>query len=136
MNTVTSVPHCQDALHWLRQRGWRLSSLTDQDYAALVAIAHCWQLWTCADNVGRQAAIDAAAALLDGCQEVVWPMARELIAHAADWNHRDLIWLKVARRFEERVNEQRMIGSTLKQRDIDRIRRIARCHVGVAQVQP
>ena len=33
------VPHCQDALHWLKQRGWSLSPLTGQDAAALAALA-------------------------------------------------------------------------------------------------
>lgn len=121
-------PHCQDALRWLKDRGWSLAPLTGQDYSALTALAHCWQLWTRGDEAGRECALDAAAALLDGCQEVCWPMARELVAQAGDWSHRDVVWAKVAWRFGERMRERH--GSMVSTGDIERMRRLERCHVG------
>lgn len=128
-----SHPHCQDALQWLKQRGWSLAPLTGQDAAALAALAHCWQLWTRGDEVGRHAAVDAAAALLDGCQEIVWPMARELIAHAGDWGHRSEVWTKVVKRFEERTRHQ--LGVLFDFTDTDRLMRLERCHMGLTLVQ-
>src|SRR5271157_4458819 len=98
-----SAPHCQDAMRWLKMRGWDLAPLTGQDRAALCAVAHCWQLWTLGDANGQRAAILAVASLLDGCREVCWPMARELIAQAGDWGHRYEVWSKVVRRYEERM---------------------------------
>lgn len=124
--------HCQDAVRWLKDRGWSLAPLTGQDYPALVAIAHCWQLWTRSDETGRRAAVDAVAALLEGCQEVVWPMARELVAQAGDWSHRDEVWSKVVWRFEENIRLRSMVVSIA---DLERARRLARCHVGLRLVQ-
>jgi hypothetical protein len=123
--------HCQDALRWLKNRHWNLAPLTGQDRAAIQAISHCWQFWTRSDDDGRRAAIDAVAALLNGCQEVVWPMARELIAQAGDWGHRDPVWAKVVWRFEENL---RLRYGTSTQRDHERIRRLRRCHVGISLV--
>ena len=119
------APHCQDALRWLKQRGWDLAPLTGQDAAALRAVAHCWEMWTRADEAGRRATLDAVAALLDGCQEVCWPMARELVAQAGDWSHRDTVWQQVVRRFDKP-----------EVANLDRVRRLARCHEGLAQVHP
>lgn len=126
--------HCQEALRWLKDRGWSLGPLTGQDYPALVAIAHCWQMWTRSDEDGRLAAIDAAAALLDGCQEVCWPMARELIAQAADWSHRDVVWKKIVWRYGE--NMRLRFGSMVSTKDIERARRLERCHIGNPLVHP
>ena len=116
--------HCQDALRWLKDRGWNLAPLTGQDRAALESIAHCWRLWCVSDDAGRRAAIDAVASLLDGCQEVVWPMARELIAQAGDWSHRDVVWPKVVQQFEER---RARIGICV---ETPRVHRLAHCHEG------
>ena len=125
--------HCQDALHWLKERGWNLAPITGQDYPALCAISHCWQLWTRADAAGQRAAVDAVAALLDGCQEVCWPMARELIAQAGDWSHRDEVWLKVVRAYETRTIRQ--LGSMISLDDVRRVKRLEKCHIGIAQVE-
>jgi hypothetical protein len=120
--------HCEDALHWLSERGWDLAPLTGQDRAALTAIAHCWALWTRADAAGQRAAVDAVAALLGGCQEIVWPMARELIAHSGDWTHRDAVWPKVVQRFV-------FTEASQQTGDLGRARRLAHCHAGLPQVQ-
>lgn len=124
-----TVPPCTNALHWLKERGWDLAPLTGQDVAALSAIAHCWQMWTHSDADGQRAAIRAVAALLLGCQEVCWPMARELIAHAGDWGHRGQVWPKVVLQFQTLVPLHDRAG------DIERVWRLARCHEGLAQVQ-
>lgn len=125
------APHCKEALTWLKNRGWSLAPLTGQDVAALTALAHCWLLWTRGDERGRDGALDAAAALLDGCQEICWPMARELVAQAGDWSHRDVVWTKVVWRFGERVRLQHQTVST---GDLERMRRLERCHMGLPQV--
>lgn len=129
---IRHTPHCQDALHWLKGRGWDLTPLTPPDVHALLAVAHCWQLWARGDSAGQRAAVDAVAALLDCCQEVAWPMARELVAHAGNWHHRDAVWPEVARRFEARVRAQ--FGSIVNIDEINRIKRLERCHVGLALV--
>jgi hypothetical protein len=128
------APHCQDALRWLKVRGWDLAPLTGQDRAALEAVAHCWRLWAVADEEGRRGAVAAVAALLATCQEVAWPMARELVAHAADWSHRATVWPIVVRRFEERAVY--LHGSMVGLREVARVKRLERCHAGVAQVHP
>jgi hypothetical protein len=125
------LSHCRDALRWLRRRGWSLAPLTGQDHAVLIAILHCWQLWTRSDETGRRAAVDAVAALLDGCQEVVWPMARELIAHVGDWHHRDVVWPKVVERFMARQPR-----GGLGRVEEERTARLARCYEGLKQVEP
>ena len=125
--------HCQEATRWLKQRGWNLAPLTGQDYRVLRAIAHCWDFWTVADEAGQRAALDAAAALLDGCQEICWPMARELVAQAGDWSHRDIVWPKVVWRYQENIRLR--LGSMTTSRDDERVRRLERCHIGLAQVQ-
>lgn len=122
------VPHCQDALRWLKDRGWDLAPLTGQDRAALEAVAHCWQLWTVGDLAGQRAAVDAVAALVDGCQEVCWPMARELVAQAGDWSHRALIWDSVALLVERRMAQRGLVV------DLGRVRRLLNCHKGLTQV--
>lgn len=130
--TVSTHPaSCQDALRWLRRRGWSLGPLTDQDYAVLTAVAHCWRLWVAGDAAAQLAALDAATALLDGCQEVCWPMARELIAHAGDWSHRDLVWPKVVERFRARHARQFGTGA-----DWSRADRLMTCHIGLKLVEP
>jgi lambda repressor-like predicted transcriptional regulator len=118
--------HCDDALAWLKTRGWSLAPLTGQDVPCLQAISHCWSLYFKSDTSGQAAAVVAVAALLDGCQEVCWPMARELIAHAGDWGHRDELWPKVVSLFRQR---------TLPDRDAKRVDRLARCHVGLRLVE-
>ena len=125
------TPHCQDALRWLKNRGWDLAPLTGQDVPVLLAVAHCWQLWTTADQAGQDAALDAVAALLDGCQEVAWPMARELVAQAADWGHRAVVWPKVCWRFADRLHRQ---GESIDVVDEARLRRLEQCHAGLPQV--
>lgn len=126
------APHCTDALHWLKKRGWNLAPLTSQDWCVLLAVSHCWEIWTRADDVGRCAAIDAVAALLDGCQEVVWPMARELIAHSGDWDHRHTVWPEVVARFE-----RRLLDRGVRPQDVaDRSARLEFCCDGIALVQP
>jgi hypothetical protein len=110
-------------LRWLRKRGWSLAPLTGQDYVVLTAIAHCWAVWMRGDTSGARAAISAAAELLNACQEGCWPMARELIAHAGDWSHRDVLWPKVVKRWIERGYPA------------ERCVRLARCHEGLPQVE-
>jgi hypothetical protein len=132
---MRTAPHCEDAFRWLKHRGWSLVPLTSQDRSALNAISHCWELAVRADVDGQRAAVDAAAALLDGCQEIVWPMARELIAQVGNWAHRDRIWPHVVRRFEERAS--RRIGpASIDLRATERVKRLARCHEGLSQVEP
>ena len=133
-------PHCQDALQWLKHRGWKLGSLTGQDYVVLVAISHCWQLWTRGDAAGQRAAIEAAASLLAACQETVWPMARELIAHAGDWGHRDVVWPKVVEQFEEIIYGHHIQECMIKKVDWAqnceaRAFRLANCHQGRPEVE-
>lgn len=117
------APHCQEATRWLKARGWNLAPLTGQDAPCLQAIAHCWRLYFASDTDGRHAAVEAVAALLGGCQEVCWPMARELIAQAGDWSHRREVWPQVARAFWRRG-------------DMERADRLARCHEGLSVVEP
>jgi hypothetical protein len=61
-------------------------------------------------------------------------MARELVAQAADWSHRDEVWPQVVRQFNVHLTRV-----ALEQRharvDIERVERLARCHAGVAAVQ-
>lgn len=125
--------HCQDAVRWLKQRGWDLGPLTGQDHRVLRSIAHCWDVWTVSDESGQRAALDAVAALLDGCQEVCWPMARELVAQVGDWSHRAVVWPKVVWRYQENIRLR--LGSMSTSRDDERVRRLEQCHVGLAQVQ-
>jgi hypothetical protein len=127
--TARKKAHCDEALAWLKTRGWSLAPLTPQDFACLRAIAHSWSLYFTSDAAGQASVIDAVAALLDGCQEVCWPMARELIAHAGDWGHRDDLWPKVVEEFRTRC------GSCLSVRESDRIDRLAYCHVGLRLVE-
>ena len=118
------APHCVEALRWLKGRGWSLAPLTGQDYPALTAIAHCWRLYFASDRDGQRAAVEAVAALLGGCQEVCWPMARELIAQAGCWSHRTQVWPKVVT-----ANEAQGWDQTSA-------RRLARCHMGISIVEP
>lgn len=88
--------HCAEAMTWLRHRGWDIAPLTGQDEPCLKAIAHCWALYFRSDAAGRNAALGAVASLVLGCQPVCWPMARELIAQAGDWSHREPMWGRMA----------------------------------------
>lgn len=130
--SARTAAHCQDALRWLKQRGWDLAPLTGQDQAALRAVAHCWEMWTRSDEAGRRAAVSAAAALLDGCQESCWPMARELVAQAGDWGHRTAVWDQVVDRFDWQHRQRALVDV----RVLERCGRLAWCHKGLAQVHP
>jgi hypothetical protein len=73
------APHCQDALRWLKDRGWDLGALTGQDRTALTAIAHCWALWARSDSAGQRAARRrrrGAARQLPGSRLADGPRAR------------------------------------------------------------
>lgn len=123
--------HCQEAMRWLKDRGWNLAPLTGQDYAALLALSHCWQMWCRSDEDGRRAVVDAAAALLDGCQEVCWPMARELIAQAGDWSFRGQIWPLVVEAFQQRLERDgERVSASMHARDL------AMCHYDNPLVHP
>jgi hypothetical protein len=124
--------HCQDATRWLKERGWNLAPLTGQDLAALRTISHCWLMWTLSDEAGRRATVGAVALLLDGCQEIVWPMARELIAQAGDWGHRTPVWDQVVERFDWHHRLRKLVDVQV----YERLDRLARCHEGLAQVHP
>jgi len=128
------VPHCQSALGWLEARGWDLGPLTHRDVDALAAIAHCWQLLWPFGVADPRPAVDAVACLLDGCQEVAWPMARELVAHAGEWHHRDEVWPMVVQQFVRRLATRP--DSFFNPEGLERARRIAHCHEGHPQVQP
>lgn len=80
---------------WLRANGHDLAPLTGQDARTLNAIAACWELYACSDDDGAQAALDAVRALLPAMQEKCWPLARELIAYAMDWDDREKLWPQV-----------------------------------------
>lgn len=80
---------CAQAVRWLRANGHDLAGLTGQDARALAAVAHCWELYSVADDAGQHAVIDAVGALLAGMQRKYRPLAFELVAHAMDWSDRD-----------------------------------------------
>lgn len=69
-----------------------LGALTGQDVRALAAIAACWQLLASCDEAGEEAALYAVRALLPALQPGCRPFARELIAWALDWSHREKYW--------------------------------------------
>jgi hypothetical protein len=83
-------------LKWLRGRcreiGWELGSLTGQDYGALAAVAACWELYFRSDEAGQRRALTAVRALVEAMQPTAVPFAKELIAFAGDWAHRDQVW--------------------------------------------
>lgn len=120
--TARKKAHCDEALAWLKQRGWSLAGLTAQDRSCLQAISHAWAMYFHSDAAGQSAAIDAVGIMLDGCQEMCWPMARELIAQAGDWGHRADIWPRVVDKFGIRAG---MAGAY----------RLRICHVGIRLVE-
>lgn len=69
-----------------------LGALTGQDKRALDAIAACWQLLASCDETGERAALTAVRSLLRAMQPECRPFARELIAWALDWSHREKYW--------------------------------------------
>lgn len=69
-----------------------LGALTGQDMRALDAIAACWKLLASCDDEGERAVIAAVRALLPAMQPQCRFFARELIAWALDWGHRDKYW--------------------------------------------
>jgi hypothetical protein len=78
---------------FLRARGHGLGMLTGTDWAALKAIAACWELSCCADD--ETLVLEAARHLLKTMQQKCWPMAMELIAWARDWSDIERIWPRV-----------------------------------------
>jgi hypothetical protein len=73
-----------------------LAMATGQDWRALIAIGHCWELYASADDPGREAALQSVRELLSGgMQPKCWIFARELIARAMDWGDRDRVWALV-----------------------------------------
>jgi hypothetical protein len=91
-----SASKTPEHLRWLKLNGHSLGPLTGQDHRALAAIAACWQLYFSGDTNGQAGAITAVRALLPAMQSKCWPMARELIAFAGEWSHRDQLWPLVA----------------------------------------
>lgn len=130
--------HCADALVWLAARGWDLAPLTGQDRPALEAVAHCWRLWGTSDEDGRRAALGAIAALVGGMQEVAWPMARELAAHALDWGHRGELWPLVCEEYEHKWSRA-LFSSEIDPHDWESrsraVERLRLCHVNLPQVR-
>jgi len=83
------VPEC---LRWLKENGHELAPLTGQDRSALLAIAHCWELYARGDDDGRRAAAMAVRVLVGAMQPHTRPLAKELIAWVLDWDDRDRLW--------------------------------------------
>ena len=71
----------------------RLGVLTGADLATLAAVDACWQSLPYVDH--RENVVAAVRALLPNMQEKCWPLARELIARALDWDDRDRLWREV-----------------------------------------
>lgn len=69
-----------------------LGALTGQDKRVLNAIAACWELYMSSDDDGSAAALAAVRTLLPAMQPQCRFFARELIAWAGDWGHRDKLW--------------------------------------------
>ncbi len=86
------VPEC---LRWLKENGHELGALTGQDRTALLAIAHCWELYAKGDEGGARAAGMAARVLVGAMQPHTRPLAKELIAFALDWGDRDRVWTEL-----------------------------------------
>ncbi len=83
-------------VEWLAKNGHDTAALTGQDTRAIRAIAWCWELYAVGDEAGQKAALQAVHNLLAGMQEKCWPLAKELIAFAMDWNDRDRLWPRVS----------------------------------------
>jgi hypothetical protein len=82
-----------------RHVSWKpdmLGALTGQDFRALAAIAKCWELYACSDDVGAKAALSAVRALLPAMQPQCRFFAKELIARSLDWKDRDRLWRVVS----------------------------------------
>lgn len=86
-------------VQWLQANGHAptVAAMTGQDRSALEAAAHAWELYARADEVGREAAIDAVRSLLIAMQPKCRPLVRELIARSLDWDDRDRLWPVVTR---------------------------------------
>lgn len=70
-----------------------LGALTGTDYPALEAIDRLWQLYFRADQPER--VIMAIALATSQMQPKLHYLARELVAHAGEWSHRDKLWPQV-----------------------------------------
>jgi hypothetical protein len=69
-----------------------LGALTGQDKRTLDAINACWELYSCSDESGASAALQAIRSLLRALQPQCRPFARELIAFSLDWPDRSRLW--------------------------------------------
>lgn len=93
-------PCCRTAPRWVQERlGDRqcLAPLTGQDSLALAAFTHLVTLYGCSDIEGRQAAVDAMAAVLRAMQTKCWPLAKASIPHMLDWGHEEEIWAQITK---------------------------------------
>lgn len=72
-----------------------LAPCTGQDYVALRAWFYLVELWGTADIQGEAAALSACAAVLDGMQRSVWPLAKAGIPGVLDWSHEEKLWAAV-----------------------------------------
>lgn len=70
-----------------------LGALTGTDFPALEAVDRLWQLYFRADQPQR--VIMAIALTTSQMQPGLRYLARELVAHAGEWSHRDKLWPQV-----------------------------------------
>jgi hypothetical protein len=92
---MTDVENDEDPFVWLRANGHDLGPVSGQDRRALRVVAYAWELYAMGDSDATRAALDVMPFLLGAMQRKCWPLARELIARAMDWDDRDRIWPKV-----------------------------------------
>lgn len=83
-----------------------LGALTGQDVRVLTAISACWELYSCSDEAGGRAALEAVRRLLPALQPQCRPFARELIAFSLDWSDRARLWPLVEATEAARVSTQ------------------------------
>lgn len=69
-----------------------LGMLTGQDARLLAAISACWEVYSCADEAGERAALEAIRSLVAVLRPQCHPFARELIAFTLDWSDRAPLW--------------------------------------------
>ena len=102
----------EDWLGWLRacyldrsspaRLPYSLGALAGHDAEVLAAISACWDLYSEADDAGKQAALQAIRSLLPALQPQCHIFARELIAFSLEWSDRARLWALVAPGLETR----------------------------------
>lgn len=102
----TKKPATPEWARWLKARGYSLAPLTGTDYKALDAIAQLWHLFVYTRDENLLVAIGYAARHM---QQSTLFFARELAAHAGNWEDRDVWWPHVerARRLVALISEER-----------------------------